>query len=210
MCVRSDGSFVTAIDWRANRLVDHLARLAALQYGVPELAFTAFKQAMHAAEYCAAFLGTVTHKANHHKVLVTKPDGSQVFSYCRDSAPGKKPPKAPGEVDQPTSMSEVFLSAEVLVKGTKRCIVEVISPSAHPPPRPRPHLTENSSSTLRSPAAISSCMRRLAEKTHGSQNDRAFWVNWNENRSKRPPPTQPAISGADRLAAIRQRLRASS
>ena len=92
-CIGSDGNFVTAIDWRANRLVDYFAKLAARVHCVPDLASTLFKQAMHAAEYCAAFLGTVTHKANHHKVLLTKPNGLQAHTFCRDSAPGKRPSK---------------------------------------------------------------------------------------------------------------------
>jgi hypothetical protein len=68
--LRSDGKYVTAIDWRANRLVDRLAKLAAAQHGVPDIAMRIFGQAHKAAEYCAAFLGTVTHRANHHSIEV--------------------------------------------------------------------------------------------------------------------------------------------
>jgi hypothetical protein len=72
---RSDGLSVSAIDWRANRLADCLARLAASRYAVPNLAHDLFKGAQKAAEYCAALLGTVTFAANNHRVEVIKPNG---------------------------------------------------------------------------------------------------------------------------------------
>jgi len=207
--IRSDGHFVTALDWRANRLVDCLARIAASQDGVPDLAGIVFKQAMLAAEYCAAFLGTVTHKANHHKVVETRPDGTESFAQRRDSAPGKKPFKAQDSVDLRKCISEASLSAQELARGTKRDIGEVGSSNDPPPTRLHPCLHMERSAAVLSPASISDSMRRSAEKDHTVQSESAFWVLWKENRSKRPLPTQPSVSGADRLAAIRQRLRAN-
>ena len=90
---RSDGLSVSAIDWRANRLADSLARLAASRYGVPDLAYDLFRGAQQAAEYCAALLGTVTFAANNHRVEVIKPSGDLGFATRRDSAAGKRPAK---------------------------------------------------------------------------------------------------------------------
>ncbi len=63
--LKSNGHPVSAIDWRANRLVDFLARLAACTDQVPHAASKLYKQAHQAAEYFAASLGAVAFAANH-------------------------------------------------------------------------------------------------------------------------------------------------
>ena len=204
--LRSDGKYVTAIDWRANRLVDHFARLAALQYGVPELGSMLFKQAQHAAEYFAAFLGTVTYAANHRTIEVTKPSGAVVQQVVRDSAPGKRPLRIP-KIEGSPNPSLVLDKVESLLKGIKRGIEDDESPEIPPPQRNPPCLREPESASARSPAAIAFGKLKLASKRQHVQSEQSFWDNWNENRSKKPKPSQPAVSGAEKLAALTIRLR---
>ena len=80
--------------------------------------------AMAAVRHAAALLGQVTHTANNHKVLVTRPDGTQLERVIRDSQPkegaarstrpsNKLPPTLPpppAEVPQhcPSSFLEGF------------------------------------------------------------------------------------------------------
>ena len=93
--LKSDGHPVTAIDWRANRLVDHLARLAACIDQVPACASNLYKHFFLAAEHLAASLGAVTYTANHFRTEVIDCDGKLVTRTCRDSEPGIGAGKAP-------------------------------------------------------------------------------------------------------------------
>ena len=172
--MRSDGHFVSALDWRANRLVDSLARLAAKRLAVPDLASRMFEQAMHAAEYYAAFLGTVTHAANNHRVPEIKPNGTQVFKHYRDSAPGKRPPKSPVATDMDACMSAGLRTAESIVQGTKRGIREVPTPNDPPPMRPHPYLSGQPPIFVRFPAAITNSKLKLASKNQHVQNCGVF------------------------------------
>ena len=73
----ASGRLIKPTDWRANRLVDALARKAA----APSVQATAtaklLRSALRLVEHEAALLGVVTHAANHHEVCVTGDDGSQ-------------------------------------------------------------------------------------------------------------------------------------
>ena len=83
---KSDGSTVTFVEWRANRLVDVLAKLAAAFDRVPPAALKQVRDASTAVEHSLAKLGAVTYARNHHKVAFVKPDGSQGWRTHRDSA----------------------------------------------------------------------------------------------------------------------------
>ncbi len=85
---RSDGRMISAIDWRANRLVDALAKMAAKVHTVPPIANKILKDAFCAAEYMAASLGAVTYASNHHKVEYRNSDGVDICTVVRDSTPG--------------------------------------------------------------------------------------------------------------------------
>ena len=93
--VKSDGSTVTFIEWRANRLVDVLAKSAAAFDRVSPAVLKQVKDAGMAVEHSLAKLGAITHACNHHKVAVLRPDGSQGWRILRDSAPGKRAARRP-------------------------------------------------------------------------------------------------------------------
>ena len=83
----SDGSPVTHGHWRANRLVDALARCAAEGVRVPARTRHLLKTAEQAARHEAAVLGLATHAANNHRVSALRPDGSYFWATRRDACP---------------------------------------------------------------------------------------------------------------------------
>ena len=83
---RSDGQFLTALDWRANRLADVVAKAAA---GCPPECVAAqslFNSAERLVAHEGAVLGAVTHAANHHVQLVCDRTGAQRRVTMRDAA----------------------------------------------------------------------------------------------------------------------------
>ena len=61
----------TTVDWRANRLVDALAKLSALEAQYLPAAIKLLKSAEKAVLYAAKLLGRVTYAAEHHSIKVT-------------------------------------------------------------------------------------------------------------------------------------------
>ena len=129
---KSDGRSMTAIDWRANRLVDSLARLAACRHAVPNLAVELFKGAQQAAEYCAALLGTVTFASNNCKVQIVKPNGDLSIAIRRDSAPGKRPSNFSKPEARQTPFIENIADPFDGAKGVKRAIQLGSNPNQPP------------------------------------------------------------------------------
>ena len=82
----SNKRFMTTVDWRANRLVDALAKKAARTTHAPRAVTCLLESANVAVRHAAALLGVVTHAANNQKVPVQRPDGSWGFTVQRDSA----------------------------------------------------------------------------------------------------------------------------
>lgn len=107
--VKSDGRKVSAIDWRANRLVDHMAKAAARPERAPEACRLMVQQALEAAEFGAAFAGTTTWAANNHRVAYQKADGATAYMVKRDSA-GHRP--FPATRQQMTEMYGPVRSAD--------------------------------------------------------------------------------------------------
>ena len=83
----SNGRRLTAMDWRANRLVDALAKQAAAMRQAPPAVLRLLKSARAAVRHSAALLGEVTHAANNHKTTATGPDGTQFLKIIRDAQP---------------------------------------------------------------------------------------------------------------------------
>ena len=86
----SDGSLLTATDWRANRLVDVLAKQAASTRRAPRIAMAVtrlLKSPKAAARHSAALLRQVTHAASNHRVTTVLANGTQRAKTVRDAAP---------------------------------------------------------------------------------------------------------------------------
>jgi hypothetical protein len=84
---KSSGRTVTARDWRANRLVDVLAKAAAVFDRIPPGFMKRVEAAGTLAEHAAAMLGVVTRAANNYKVEFVRSDGSTACKNVRDSCP---------------------------------------------------------------------------------------------------------------------------
>jgi hypothetical protein len=83
--VLSNGERLSAIDWRANRLVDALAKQAAAQRQAPQAITRLLASARLAVRSAASLLGAVTYAANNCKMEVVLPDGSCEQRICRDA-----------------------------------------------------------------------------------------------------------------------------
>jgi hypothetical protein len=88
----SDGKKITTIDWRANRLVDALAKQAAEQVRATKEARGLVQSGREAVRHAACRLGQITFAANNHKVERRGDDGKLQTMTLRDSqdAPKKK------------------------------------------------------------------------------------------------------------------------
>ena len=83
----SNGQRLTAVEWRANRLADALAKQAALTRKAPVAVIQTLKSARAVVRHSAALLGQVTHAANNHRVVGWRPDGTAEVKVMRDSQP---------------------------------------------------------------------------------------------------------------------------
>ena len=83
----SNGDRMSVIDWRANRLVDALAKEAAKQRQAPMAITRLLASARTAVKHAAALLGQVTYAANNCVMERVQQDGTRVLRTCRDSQP---------------------------------------------------------------------------------------------------------------------------
>ena len=86
----SDGKRLTAVDWRANRLVDALAKRAAATSRAPPAIIRLLDSATVAVRHAACLLACVTHHANNHRVEKISDDGSISYTVCRDAVSAPK------------------------------------------------------------------------------------------------------------------------
>ena len=91
---KSNASPVTARDWRSNRLVDGLAKLAANDGAAPQASVQLVQSAEALVRHKAAQLAVATFNANNHKWKTTRADGSLVTRTIRDSVDIPHPKKA--------------------------------------------------------------------------------------------------------------------
>ena len=80
----SNGRLYSVVDWRANRLVDAIAKAFANENAVPNTLILFTLSARAACRHSTAVLGYVTHEANNHVVQVVRDDGSTVNVVKRD------------------------------------------------------------------------------------------------------------------------------
>ena len=87
---RSDGKRLTVLDWRANRLVDGLAKQEARERLMPSAVEKLLESGVAAVRHAAVQLGRVTHAANNHPSHEVGPDGQQVTKLLRDATQAAK------------------------------------------------------------------------------------------------------------------------
>ena len=86
----SSGTPITWLAWRANRLADALAKVAASEVRLPPAVFQWIRDAEVLQKHQAALLGWVTHEANHHEIEDIDAEGRSHRRVLRDSA-GRRP-----------------------------------------------------------------------------------------------------------------------
>jgi hypothetical protein len=202
--VKSDGEFVSAIDWRANRLADHLARLAANLVTVPKMASDMLDEFTKAAEYCAASLGVVTHAANNHIVPIMRDDGKVVNRKVRDN-----------NADQARELGrakrqhqDVLPDAKPLPKRTKGS--DNGAPDDSMPDRVHQPSTQGASffqlPMPKHTAAVAKAKAAAKAKAIEAECENSFRESW-RNRLDARATTKPVVPGSARLAALKDRIK---
>ena len=133
IALKSNGGAITAVDWRANHLVDGLAKLAATEGATSSHEAKLVSSAESLVKHCAGQLAVATHVANNVVEHYVDESGRNRTRTRRDSqeAPRSGPkklkalaaldPKPPTPIavttmdDDSDSQSEQFLS-----KGARR------------------------------------------------------------------------------------------
>ncbi len=173
----SKGASLTAPIWRANRLVDVLAKKAASQHTVGPAILRALKLAEATALHGAALLGMVVHAANNLRVDECQEDGTTRTTLRRDTAPLPKTGKQ--------KMLEGHTGEGV--GGAQR-----------------PAGTDARAAT--GPQELARCkaaQRRLLAEEALARAEAAFWANWS---GPALAPRAGVPTAAERLEALRRRV----
>ncbi len=153
--VCSDGRRLSTIDWRANRLVDALAKQAASAVRASKATVRLAASARVAALHAACVLGQVTHAANNHKVAQT------------DAEPAPKRAKRPREetTERPAQVAASCSSAyEHVLPWTPA------APCSRPPKRP---CTARTRAREDEDAALQHCLGELGARLGASSREPA-------------------------------------
>jgi len=199
--LRSDGSPVTYLDWRANRLVDMLAKTAATRGRAPHALRSLLDVAAQAVEFSAALLGLTTHAANTYTTTEWRADGSAHTLTRRDAQPPAFLAKGRGQRPKATG------------PRTQR-----------PPQQPCPTAPPNAQNDDERAALEDSLRARLdhhraakhrarqeAAERAEAQEARAL-AAWHHDQAAAPPRVRPAggPTAAERLEALRRRVAAKA
>ena len=105
--LKSDGKPVSPVEWRANRLVDLLAKSAVVPHRLPVSARILIDTAAEALEYSLAKLGAVTYAANNFLLSTVLGDGTTTVTTERDSVARRPCPNSTTQRSQKRIIAEV-------------------------------------------------------------------------------------------------------
>ena len=117
------------LDWRANRLVDALAKTAAAHDAAPSKVVRCLQKADVAAAHAACLLGIVAHAANNHTTSELGDGGQVVQTDSRDSSERQWARPVPTEVPSRSSCASTS-SCKAAPLGAKE-----VAPWTAPTPR---------------------------------------------------------------------------
>jgi len=196
--LRSDGRPVSRRDWRANRVVDKLAKTAAGFRTPPRDLLKLLHAANAAAQHAGACLGLTTFAANNYRETAWRPDGTAVATLYRDAwlppfldrgtghrtkATGPRPPAQNAE-PQPAETQNASGAAE-------RNALEAAA---------RSRLQHSRAASAR--ARASTRLKDAEAEARGLQ-------AWLADKAAEPKPDPaPASSATERLEALRRRVAA--
>jgi hypothetical protein len=193
VATKSDGVAISPLDWRANRLVDALAKLAAQESKVPKEALELADSATAAVSFAMAKLGAVTHAANHFPVETVLPDGTITKSLKRDSTACR-----PGATAYKRDRGPIVVARPCSVAATPCPDAQPgVSLQAAAPPCRRNLSVQSSKRTRKRKACDLECAQELA-----------FQEMWRANMAKRSLRSTPTGNGTARFAALRERVAA--
>ena len=193
--LKSDGSLVSSLDWRANRLVDAAAKAAVRAVRVGAAQRILYHRTTKAYEHALTELAVVTVAANNHLAHVVDADGNCKRQYRRDSSAiprSKRPPRMSGSASQLSDPPPCLCRA-----GRAKRLASDFFADRNP---------DRARFSVETPAAK---RRRLDHDNARIENER-FMQTWRSARSKRCFRSVSAIPAAERLAALRARVSASS
>ena len=203
---KSDGSIVSAIDWRANRLADAAAKAAALAVRASAADRIRYHRTVAAYEHALAELATVTVAANHHKVQLTDSDGTCRNVIMRDSAALPRA-KRPRLVQHASSLDaqagrNPLTGQQMDAQPPPQTLSAVSAPSAFAPEFSR---RRRASPSLLTPSSARQRMARDYAAITAAHQTNA----WRDARDARSFTAISAAKGSasDRLAAIQNRVK---
>ena len=178
---------ITAIDWRANRLADALAKEAAAEHAADASTVPMVKSSEEAARFHMALLGTVTHRSNHCPVQQLV-GGELMWINKRDSL---ERPKAASTAQKRAR----HVHPKPLLEH-RAIAVEPYQPASSPASCEQPSHAQRKTAAKRARAAD------LARASHAAT-ERAVTA-----LAERLQPARPGeASASERLAALRERIR---
>jgi len=202
--LRSDGYPVSHLDWRANRLVDALAKLAAARNRTPHAWRRLLDEASKAVEYSAALLGLTTLAANNYTTTEWRNGGATHTLTRRDALPpaflargrGQRPgatgprAKPPPQQPRPTQAADADAANDAAEKAA---------------------LEEHLRARLDHQRAARSRARQQESALEDERDARAL-AAWHRDRAATPTPAGPGDrpSATERLAALRRRVAAKA
>ena len=121
----SNGERLSMVDWRANRLVDALAKMSASEAQCVPAALKLGASTEMAVRHAAQLLGQVTHAANHHRVTIEDDKGNVSCKLCRDVMEAPRRPKRRLSPDICTARPSEVAVAPVPYSSTAQCLQPV-------------------------------------------------------------------------------------
>ena len=152
----SDGRKITAIDWRANRLVDALAKQAAEEVRATKQTRNLIQSGREAARHAACCLGQITFAANNHKAERIGEDGNMHTVTLRDSQDAPKKKHSPKDK---VAKGAVTAAAAKTTKQATKAVLTLETHRQAPPSKKR--LTEARYRAERGEAQRSALKRNL-------------------------------------------------
>ena len=191
--LKSCGGVVTPLDLRANRLADALAKLGALSYRAPQQLRYLLKDAEAAVELLAGQLGRVTAAANTFTHTAWLEDGTACTTQLRDSM--AQPCHARGLGVRPGA--------------TGKRSATPTGPTTQPPTSASSHTAaEDAGLQARLKWANGARARASAETAAKEVGAEARFVRtWLEDKAARPAAPREGPTAAERLEAMRLRIR---
>jgi len=190
---KSDGSLVSALDWRANRLVDALAKAGAEAARLPRDLTALVHHAEQATEYAAALVGLTSWAANNQEAHLPDGSGGTYKTTLRDSQP---PPAT--RVGVPTGTGTARRrGGETATPGS-----QAHAPTGNATTTPSSSTAPPAPARLRAAAEQAACLQREVER------EARTYTSWLQEMATKKRVRDDTLTATERLEALRRRVKA--